>query len=77
MHRARAAEGLVVVVNSDGNRREERFESVNQYMNMVDAFSEAVLNQRPVPLPPKDGLYNLKVLEAITRSSAKPSAECV
>ncbi|HEY0792045.1 MAG TPA: hypothetical protein VGD78_13360 [Chthoniobacterales bacterium] len=45
-----------VVVDSDGNRREERFEPVNQYMNMVDAFSEAVLNQRPVSLPPEDGL---------------------
>jgi D-xylose 1-dehydrogenase (NADP+, D-xylono-1,5-lactone-forming) len=73
----RAAEGLVVVVDPDGNRREEWFEPVNQYTNMVDAFSEAVLNKRPVPLPPEDGLNNIKVLEAIARSSAKNIAEYV
>lgn len=73
----RAAEGLVVIVDSDGNRREEVFEPVNQYTNMVDAFSEAVLNKRPVPLPPEDGLNNIKVLEALARSSAKNIAEYV
>jgi D-xylose 1-dehydrogenase (NADP+, D-xylono-1,5-lactone-forming) len=73
----RAAEGLVVVVDPDGNRREEWFEPVNQYTNMVDAFSEAVLNKRPVPLPPEDGLNNIKVLEAIARSSTKNTAEYV
>ena len=67
----RAAEGLVVVVDADGNRREEIFEPVNQYSKMVDAFSEAVLNKRPVPLPPEDSLNNIKVLEALSRSSAK------
>jgi predicted dehydrogenase len=44
---------------------------------MVDAFSEAVLNKRPVPLPPEDGLNNIKVLEALARSSAKNIAEYV
>ena len=73
----RAAEGLVVVVDPDGNRREELFEPVNQYRNMIDAFSEAVLNKRPVPLPPEDGLNNIKVLEAIVRSSADHIAEYV
>ena len=67
----RAAEGLVVVVDADGNRREEIFEPVNQYSKMVDAFSEAVLNKRPAPLPPEDALNNIKVLEALSRSSAK------
>jgi D-xylose 1-dehydrogenase (NADP+, D-xylono-1,5-lactone-forming) len=57
--------------------REEVFEPVNQYTNMVDAFSEAVLNKRPVPLPPEDGLNNIKVLEALARSSAKNIAEYV
>jgi predicted dehydrogenase len=73
----RAAEGLVVVVDPDGNRHEEWFEPVNQYTNMVDAFSEAVLNKRPVPLPPEGGLNNIKVLEAIARSSTKNTAEYV
>jgi hypothetical protein len=68
---------LLVVVDPDGNRREEWFEPVNQYTNMVDAFSEAVLNKRRVPLQPEDGLNNIKVLEAIARSSTKNTAEYV
>jgi len=44
---------------------------VNQYSKMVDAFSKAVLNKQPVPLPPEDALNNIKVLEALSRSSAK------
>jgi predicted dehydrogenase len=42
---------------------------------MVDAFSESVLNRQPVPLPPEDGLNNLKVLEALARSSADHTVE--
>jgi D-xylose 1-dehydrogenase (NADP+, D-xylono-1,5-lactone-forming) len=73
----RVAEGLVVVVDPDGKRREEFFEPANQYKNMVDAFAEAVLNSRPVPLPPEDSLNNAKVLEAITRSAAKNNVEYI
>ena len=71
----RAAQGLIVVIDSDGNRREELFEPADQYRNMVDAFAEAVLNKRPVPLPPEDSMNNLKVLEALVRSAAKNTAE--
>jgi xylose dehydrogenase (NAD/NADP) len=71
----RAPEGLVVVVDADGNRREELFEPVNQYGNMVDSFAESVLNKQPTPLPAEDGLNNVKVLEALTRSAAKNLAE--
>jgi D-xylose 1-dehydrogenase (NADP+, D-xylono-1,5-lactone-forming) len=73
----RAPEGLVVVVDADGNRREELFEPVNQYGNMVDSFAESVLNKQPTPLPAEDGLNNVKVLEALTRSAAKNLAEHV
>ena len=51
----RAAQGLVVVVDADGNRREELFEPVNQYTNMVDAFAKSVLNELPVPLHQRMG----------------------
>jgi D-xylose 1-dehydrogenase (NADP+, D-xylono-1,5-lactone-forming) len=71
----RVAEGLIVVVDPDGKRREEFFEPANQYKNMVDAFAEAVLNKRPVPIPPEDSLNNIKVLEAIVRSATENSVE--
>ena len=68
---------MVVVVDADGNRREELFEPANQYRNMVDAFAESVLNNQSAPLPAEDGLNNVKVLEALTRSAAKSVAEHV
>jgi predicted dehydrogenase len=71
----RVAEGLIVVVDPEGKRREESFEPVNQYKNMVDAFAEAVLNKRPVPLPLEDSLNNIKVLEAIVRSATENTIE--
>jgi xylose dehydrogenase (NAD/NADP) len=73
----RAAEGLIVVIDPDGNRREELLEPANQYMKMADAFAEAVLEKRPVPLPPEDSLNNVLVMEALMRSSANNAVETV
>ena len=61
----RAAEGLVIVCDQDSNRREEVFEPVNQYRLMVDAFAEAVLNDKASPLALHESLNNMKVLDAI------------
>jgi xylose dehydrogenase (NAD/NADP) len=71
----RNPEGLIVIVDSDGNRREEDFAPVNQYGLMVDAFAEAVLEGRPVPLPPADSLANARVLDALARSARTGVAE--
>jgi D-xylose 1-dehydrogenase (NADP+, D-xylono-1,5-lactone-forming) len=65
------------VIDPDGNRREELLEPVNQYMKMADAFAEAVLEKRPVPLPPEDSLNNVLVMEALMRSSANNAVETV
>jgi D-xylose 1-dehydrogenase (NADP+, D-xylono-1,5-lactone-forming) len=73
----RAGEGLIIVVDPDGNRREERIEPANQYRIMADAFAESVLNRRPAPLLPEDGLNNMKVLDALARSSANNTSEPV
>lgn len=73
----RVSEGLIVIMDADGKRREELLEPGDHYRDMVDAFSEALLNGQPVPLPPGDSLKNMKVLEALARSSAKNSIESV
>jgi D-xylose 1-dehydrogenase (NADP+, D-xylono-1,5-lactone-forming) len=73
----RDPEGLVIVMDADGKRRDELFEPGDHYRDMVDAFSEAVLNRQPVPLPPEDSLKNMKVLEALVRSSEKDRSEVV
>jgi xylose dehydrogenase (NAD/NADP) len=71
----RVSEGLAVVMDADGNRREESFAAGDHYRDMIDAFSESVLRKKPVPLPPEDALKNMYVLEALARSSSKNSVE--
>lgn len=66
----RAPEGLVVLVDTDGRRREEVFAPVNQYRLMAEAFAEAVIAGRPVPYAPADAVANMRVLDAVARSAA-------
>ncbi|MCV3207187.1 Gfo/Idh/MocA family oxidoreductase [Mesorhizobium sp. YC-39] len=66
---SRAAEGLIIVVDADGHRVETRFEPVDQYRLMAEAFAGAVLSGRPVPYPPRDAVDNLRVLDAIAASA--------
>lgn len=66
---SRVAEGLVIVVDADGHRVETRFEPVDQYRLMVEAFAGAVLSGRPVPYPAQDAVDNLRVLDAIAASA--------
>ncbi|MBV9390862.1 MAG: Gfo/Idh/MocA family oxidoreductase [Verrucomicrobia bacterium] len=74
---SRVPEGLVIIVDANGGRREEMFHQTNQYRNMFDAFSEAVLNDKPVPILPGDSLKNVKVLEALKSSISKSAAVAV
>ena len=41
----------------------------NHYVNQVDAFSQAVLNQQPSPCPISDALANMKVIDALFASA--------
>jgi predicted dehydrogenase len=71
----RNPQGLVVIVDADGNRHEESFAPADQYGLMADAFADAVLQQRPPPLLAQDALANARVLEALARSAATGRAE--
>jgi predicted dehydrogenase len=73
----RAAEGLVFVVDSDGNRVEERFSPVDQYQLMIEAFSTALLSDRTPPVPISDAVRNMLVLDAIAASSRSGAAASV
>ncbi|MDE0530613.1 MAG: Gfo/Idh/MocA family oxidoreductase [Albidovulum sp.] len=63
---SRAGEGLVIVCDRDSNRREEKFEPVNQYRLMTDTFSKAILDNDSLPLSPEESLSNMKVLDAVS-----------
>jgi D-xylose 1-dehydrogenase (NADP+, D-xylono-1,5-lactone-forming) len=68
----RAGEALVIVVDTDGNRREESFAPVNQCELMVDAFCEAINETEPL-LTPASSLNNMKALDALFRSAKSGS----
>jgi predicted dehydrogenase len=65
----RAPEGLVIVIDADGRRREEIFAPINQYTIMAEGFADAVLSGRPVPFSPEDGVANMAVMDALTESA--------
>ena len=52
----------------DGTIEEMVFKTANQYRAQVEAFSVAILEDRPVPTPLEDGVANMRVIEAILRS---------
>ena len=73
----RAAEAIIVVIDADGNRKEERFAAVNQYGLMADAFCEAIINDREPALAVVDSIGNMAVLDALFRSAKSGSFENV
>jgi len=41
------------------------FETANQYTLQCDLFSNAILNNEPVPTPLEDAVNNMKIIEAV------------
>ena len=72
-----AAEAMVIIVDGDGNRREEYLAPVNQYGLMADAFCEAIAGGNEAFLPPSDSIRNMAVLDALDRSAKSGSFEAV
>jgi predicted dehydrogenase len=50
-----------------GDRKEE-FEACDQYTLQGDAFSQAILNDGPVPVSLEDSVLNMAVIDAVFRS---------
>jgi predicted dehydrogenase len=74
---SRVAEGLVVIADADGRRREEKFAATDHYRLMAEAFAAAVLAGAPVPYSPADSVENMRVLDAIARASRSGKVEDV
>lgn len=67
----RAPEALIVVVDTDGRRREEVLTPFKQYVGLVEEFAASVLEDTPVPLPLADSINNARVLDAFARSATE------
>lgn len=65
----REGEAIIIIADADGKRREERFAPVDQYRLMAEAFVDAVLDGRPMPLPPSESLANTIVLDALAEAA--------
>jgi predicted dehydrogenase len=65
----RLSETLLVTMDADGRRVETTIPPVDHYQLMVEAFADAVLEKKAVPLPPSDSLANMRVLDAFARSA--------
>ena len=72
-----AAEAMIVVIDGDGNRREEHMAPVNQYGLMADAFCEAIADGKEPFLPPSDSIHNMEVIGALQRSAKSGTLEAV
>ncbi len=55
----------------DGTIEEITFEVCNQYTLQGDVFSQAVLNDTPVPTPIEDAVANMRVIEAVFESGRR------
>jgi predicted dehydrogenase len=56
-------------LHTKSGSEEITFEPVNQYTLQCDIFSQAILNNSPVPTPLEDAVNNMKVIEAVFESS--------
>lgn len=74
---SRVPEGLIIVADADGRRREEAFAPADHYRLMAEAFADAILNGTPVPYPASDSIENMRVLDAIMRASRSGRVEDV
>lgn len=58
-----------IIVNSAMGPREISFPISDPYQLMFDAFAEAIINKENVPLPVSDALNNMKIIDAIRKST--------
>lgn len=49
--------------------REVEFSAADHYGLQFESFSEAVINDLPVPIDPEDAINNMKVIDAVFRSA--------
>ena len=58
-----------IFLTKNGERETIEFEAVDQYRLQIDAFCQSVINNTAVPTPLGDAVANMKVIDAIFKSS--------
>jgi predicted dehydrogenase len=60
-----------LLLHTKAGTEEIMFDPVDQYTLQGDRFSQAILNNEPVPTPLTDAVQNMKLLEAVFESATK------
>ena len=68
---APADKSASIWLQKDGKNKEIKFKACNQYTLQCEAFTQAVLNNTPVPTPLTDALNNMKVIDALLKSATE------
>ncbi|MCA1744699.1 MAG: hypothetical protein LC643_03120, partial [Bacteroidales bacterium] len=58
-----------ITINTGQGSREVTFPVADPYGLMFEAFSDALINQRPMPVKMEDALNNMAVIDAINKSA--------
>lgn len=58
-----------VIVTTAVGTREVIFEIADQYKLQFESFAESIINKKPIPVKPDDAVNNMKVIDAIVKSS--------
>ncbi len=58
-----------IIISTPQGIREVTFSISDQYGLMFEAFSDAILNNKPVPTPIQDAVDNMKVIDAVVKSA--------
>jgi D-xylose 1-dehydrogenase (NADP+, D-xylono-1,5-lactone-forming) len=59
-----------IILNVQGNRTEEQFESINHYVTEIEDFNRSVMKGESHPYAPDDSVANMRIIDAV-RESAK------
>jgi predicted dehydrogenase len=51
----------------EGDFKAYKIHNENHYAKMLDAFSDAIMNNKPVPIPGEEGLINQKIIDAVNK----------
>jgi len=64
-----ASDVTILVTDAAGARRTQTLPGIDQYRAEAEAFADALLNDREVPIPPSDAVANMQAIDALKNSA--------
>jgi predicted dehydrogenase len=64
-----ASDVTILITDAAGARRTETLPGIDQYRAQAEAFADALLHHRAVPIPPSDAVANMRAIDALKNSA--------